>query len=119
MLLMFDIFTEPLPKRSAGNEVHQPEEVLLRDEQPLERVASKWALREPATITVMDETSGEESKGDSFSIQKGDFVDVTLGVDIASKIQTLEVNEPPQRVGGTKVATVDEVVSKLKAAGVI
>jgi electron transfer flavoprotein beta subunit len=43
-----------------------------------------------------------------------------LGVDVAPRLETLEVNEPPPRLGGGKVADVAELVTKLKdEAGVI
>ncbi|KAJ3041135.1 hypothetical protein HDV00_009849 [Rhizophlyctis rosea] len=42
-----------------------------------------------------------------------------LKVSIAPTIETVKVEEPPKRVGGAKVANVDELVSKLKAQGVI
>ena len=38
----------------------------------------------------------------------------TLGVDISNRIQQLKVEEPPKRKGGVKVASVAELVSKLK-----
>lgn len=37
-----------------------------------------------------------------------------LGVDIKSTLQTISVEEPAKRVGGGKVASVDELISKLK-----
>ena len=37
-----------------------------------------------------------------------------LGVDISNRIQQLKVEEPPKRKGGLKVASVAELVSKLK-----
>ena len=37
-----------------------------------------------------------------------------LGVDISNRIQQLKVEEPPKRKGGIKVASVAELVSKLK-----
>jgi electron transfer flavoprotein beta subunit len=37
-----------------------------------------------------------------------------LGVDIAPRLTTLKVTEPPKRKGGIKVASVDELVSKLR-----
>jgi len=37
-----------------------------------------------------------------------------LGVDILNRIQQLKVEEPPKRKGGIKVASVAELVSKLK-----
>jgi electron transfer flavoprotein beta subunit len=37
-----------------------------------------------------------------------------LGVDAAPRLKTLKVAEPPKRVAGVKVASVDELVDKLK-----
>lgn len=37
-----------------------------------------------------------------------------LGIDIAPRLVTLKVSEPPRRQGGVKVASVAELVSKLK-----
>jgi len=37
-----------------------------------------------------------------------------LGVDISNRIQQIKVEEPPKRKGGIKVASVAELVSKLK-----
>jgi electron transfer flavoprotein beta subunit len=41
-----------------------------------------------------------------------------LGVDIITQFETLSVTEPPKRVGGVKVANVDELVAKLREAGI-
>ena len=41
-----------------------------------------------------------------------------LGVDLAPRLKTLKVAEPPKRSAGIKVADVDELVAKLKALGV-
>jgi len=40
------------------------------------------------------------------------------GVDMTPRLTTLNVSEPPQRQAGIKVASVDELVEKLKALGV-
>jgi electron transfer flavoprotein beta subunit len=40
------------------------------------------------------------------------------GVDVAPRLTTLKVTEPPKREAGIKVADVDELVGKLKALGV-
>ena len=40
------------------------------------------------------------------------------GVDVAPRLETLKVNEPPKRSAGIKVGSVDELVGKLKALGV-
>ncbi|KAG9076996.1 hypothetical protein FRC06_009170 [Ceratobasidium sp. 370] len=43
----------------------------------------------------------------------------SLGVNLTPVLETLGVSEPPKRVGGGKVESVDELVTKLKEAGVI
>ncbi|MBT2185941.1 electron transfer flavoprotein subunit beta/FixA family protein [Sphingobium nicotianae] len=40
------------------------------------------------------------------------------GVDMTPRLTTLNVSEPPKRQAGIKVASVDELVTKLKALGV-
>lgn len=40
------------------------------------------------------------------------------GVDVAPRLETLKVNEPPRRQAGIKVADVDELVGKLKTLGI-
>jgi electron transfer flavoprotein beta subunit len=42
-----------------------------------------------------------------------------FGVDIKQHLEVLKVTEPPQREAGIKVESVQELVSKLKEAGVI
>jgi electron transfer flavoprotein beta subunit len=42
-----------------------------------------------------------------------------LGVDITRRLETLKVTEPPKRQAGEKVGSVDELVGKLKALGVV
>ena len=37
-----------------------------------------------------------------------------LGVDIAPRLKTIKVEEPPKRQGGVKVADIAELVDKLK-----
>jgi len=41
------------------------------------------------------------------------------GVDVARRLETLKVTEPPKRQAGEKVGSVDELVGKLKALGVV
>ncbi|KAH9950630.1 electron transfer flavoprotein beta subunit [Amylocystis lapponica] len=41
-----------------------------------------------------------------------------LGIDLTPRLETLKVEEPPKRVGGGKVANVDELIAKLKEAGI-
>ena len=42
-----------------------------------------------------------------------------LGVDITRRLETLKVTEPSKRQAGVKVASVDELIGKLKALGVV
>jgi electron transfer flavoprotein beta subunit len=42
-----------------------------------------------------------------------------LGVDFTPQIEILRVTEPPARIGGGKVANVDELIGKLKEAGIV
>ena len=41
------------------------------------------------------------------------------GVDIAPRLKTLKVVEPAKRQAGVKVGSVDELIGKLKALGVV
>ncbi|RPD56138.1 electron transfer flavo protein beta subunit, partial [Lentinus tigrinus ALCF2SS1-7] len=41
-----------------------------------------------------------------------------LEVDLTPRLETLKVTEPPKRVGGGKVESVDELITKLKEAGI-
>jgi electron transfer flavoprotein beta subunit len=42
-----------------------------------------------------------------------------LGVDISRRLETLKVSEPPRRQAGIKVESVDELIDKLRATGVV
>ncbi|KAK9462996.1 uncharacterized protein V1516DRAFT_671704 [Lipomyces oligophaga] len=42
-----------------------------------------------------------------------------LGVDITSRLKIVSLADPPKRVGGAKVDSVDSLISKLKEAGAI
>jgi electron transfer flavoprotein beta subunit len=41
------------------------------------------------------------------------------GVDVAPRLTTLKVAEPPKRTAGIKVASVDELIDKLRETGVV
>lgn len=43
---------------------------------------------------------------------------VDLGIDLKPMLETIKVTEPEKRVGGGKVTSVDELVAKLKEAGI-
>lgn len=40
-----------------------------------------------------------------------------LSVDLAPRLETLELKEPAKRVGGGKVANVEELIERLKKEG--
>jgi electron transfer flavoprotein beta subunit len=40
------------------------------------------------------------------------------GVDVSPRLEILKTGEPPERAAGIKVGSVDELISKLKEAGV-
>lgn len=40
-----------------------------------------------------------------------------LGIDLSSRIEVVSVEDPPVRQAGAKVADVDELLDKMKAAG--
>ncbi|KAF8489397.1 electron transfer flavoprotein beta subunit [Gautieria morchelliformis] len=41
-----------------------------------------------------------------------------LGIDLTPRLEVLQFQEPPKRVGGGKVANVDELITKLNEAGI-
>jgi electron transfer flavoprotein beta subunit len=41
------------------------------------------------------------------------------GVDVAPRLTTLKVTEPPKRTAGVKVGSVDELIDKLRETGVV
>ena len=45
--------------------------------------------------------------------------DADLGVDISPRLKVLSVEEPPVREAGSIVEDVDELITKLKGAGVV
>lgn len=52
-------------------------------------------------------------------LKKYSVADLGLEKDIAPRIETLKVAEPPKRQGGAKVESVDELIGKLKEKGAI
>ncbi len=42
-----------------------------------------------------------------------------LGVDISARQEIVKVSEPPKRQGGGKVASVEELVERIKKLGVV
>jgi electron transfer flavoprotein beta subunit len=46
-------------------------------------------------------------------------VPADYGVDVTPRLTTLKVTEPPKRLAGVKVGSVDELIERIKATGVI
>jgi len=70
-------------------------------------VTSDLRLNEPRYVTLPNIM---KAKKKPLEVMKPD----ALGVDIASRLTTLKVQEPPKRGAGVKVADVKELVAKLK-----
>jgi len=74
-------------------------------------LSSDLRLNEPRYATLPNIMKAKKKKIDKRKI--GD-----LGVDVAPRQEILSVEDPPVRAGGVKVETVDDLVGKLKEAGV-
>ncbi|MPY69606.1 MAG: electron transfer flavoprotein subunit beta/FixA family protein [Alphaproteobacteria bacterium] len=76
-------------------------------------VSTDLRLNEPRYASLPNIMKAKKKQIDTYSPDD-------LGVDVAPRLRTLRVEEPPPRKGGGKVADVAELVSKLKnEAGVI
>lgn len=76
-------------------------------------ITSDLRLNEPRYASLPNIMKAKKKPIDEKTVEE-------LGVDIAPRLTTLEVTEPPAREAGIKVETVEELVSKLKnEAGVI
>ena len=82
------------------------------------------ALRTPAVVTT-DLRLNEPRYASLPNIMKAKSKPMAvktpdeLGVDVAPRLETLKVVEPPKRQAGIKVGSVDELVAKLKTLGVV
>nr|CAG8477259.1 10511_t:CDS:2 [Entrophospora candida] len=47
------------------------------------------------------------------------FTPEQLNVDISPRLETISVTDPPVRQGGSKVGSVDDLISKLKESGIL
>jgi len=76
-------------------------------------VSTDLRLNEPRYASLPNIMKAKKKQIDTYKPED-------LGVDVAPRLKTLRVEEPPPRKGGGKVADVAELVSKLKnEAGVI
>ena len=76
-------------------------------------VTSDLRLNEPRYASLPNIMKAKKKTIDQLSTDE-------LGVDVAPRLKTLKVEDPPKREGGRKVADIAELVDKLKnEAGVI
>jgi electron transfer flavoprotein beta subunit len=75
-------------------------------------VTTDLRLNEPRYATLPNIMKAKRKPLDRISPE-------ALGVDIAPRLKTLKVAEPPKRAAGVKVADVAELVARLRSAGVI
>lgn len=76
-------------------------------------ITADLRLNEPRYATLPNIMKAKKKPIESIDAQE-------LGVDLSRRVQILQVDEPAKRMGGVKVASVIELVSKLKnEAGVI
>merc|ERR1719229_1889182 len=70
-------------------------------------ITADLRLNEPRYATLPNLMKAKKKKMDVLDA-------ASLGVDLAPRLQVLQVVEPPARAGGKKVESVDELVDKLK-----
>lgn len=73
-------------------------------------VTADLRLNEPRYATLPNIMKAKKKKVDKLKAED-------LGVDLASKVQVLEVSDPPERKAGEIVENVEELVAKLKQDG--
>jgi electron transfer flavoprotein beta subunit len=70
-------------------------------------VTTDLRLNEPRYVTLPNIMKAKKKQLDTFKPED-------LGVDVAPRIKTLKVSEPPKRSAGIKVPDVDTLIDKLK-----
>jgi electron transfer flavoprotein beta subunit len=70
-------------------------------------ITTDLRLNEPRYATLPNIMKAKKKQLDTFTPD-------ALGVNVAPRLKTLKVEEPPKRKGGVKVADVKELVAKLK-----
>ncbi|CAG8496016.1 6660_t:CDS:2 [Acaulospora colombiana] len=75
-------------------------------------VTTDLRLNEPRFTTLPNIMKAKKKLLTKFTLQD-------LNVDISPRSEILSVTEPPVRQGGTKVDSVDDLISKLKSAGAL
>jgi len=76
-------------------------------------VTTDLRLNEPRYASLPNIMKAKKKPIDQIAVDE-------LGVDVTPRLETLKVEDPPERAGGRKVASVEELVDKLRnEAGVI
>ncbi|KAK1926219.1 hypothetical protein DB88DRAFT_481126 [Papiliotrema laurentii] len=75
-------------------------------------ITTDLRLNEPRYASLPNIMKAKKKKVESYKPED-------LGLDFTPRLETISVTEPPKRTGGGKVENVDELVAKLKEAGVI
>ncbi|WWC85757.1 uncharacterized protein L201_000623 [Kwoniella dendrophila CBS 6074] len=75
-------------------------------------VTTDLRLNEPRYASLPNIMKAKKKKIETFKPED-------LGLDFTPRFETISVSEPQKRQGGGKVESVDELVSKMKEAGVI
>ncbi len=70
-------------------------------------VTTDLRLNEPRYATLPNIMKAKKKPLDTFAAE-------SLGVDIAPRLKTIKVSEPPKRAGGVKVADVVDLLNKLR-----
>merc|ERR1712136_616541 len=69
-------------------------------------------LNEPRYATLPNIMKAKKKKIDTIPV-------ADLGVDVTPRMEILSVEDPPVRAAGSKVESVDDIIGKLKADGLI
>ncbi|KAK7207176.1 hypothetical protein BZA70DRAFT_270662 [Myxozyma melibiosi] len=75
-------------------------------------ITTDLRLNVPRYTKLQDIMKAKKKKTDKLS-------PADLGVDITPRLETVSLADPPKRVGGAKVDSVDSLISKLKEVGAI
>ncbi|XP_062895125.1 electron transfer flavoprotein subunit beta [Mobula hypostoma] len=73
-------------------------------------LTSDLRLNEPRYATLPNIMKAKKKKIDKLTLQE-------LGVGTAGKLETLSIEEPPQRTAGAKVESVEQLIEKLRELG--
>ncbi|CAH1760210.1 9395_t:CDS:2 [Entrophospora sp. SA101] len=75
-------------------------------------ITTDLRLNEPRFATLPNIMKAKKKQLIQFTLEQ-------LNVDISPRLETISVADPPVRQGGTKVGSVDDLISKLKESGIL